>query len=328
MSYIKDQMTLDKVGGMERGFVPLPSNEPTPWDDDDDWFTPQEVAQALESIIGQDEAKQAASMIVYELLEYQLPTTSLFLGETGCGKTEIWRCLKRMYPNLIQIADASNLSASGWKGDLHLADLLKNFDPHKSKYQGFRILVLDEFDKIWLQKSGDNEYFNIMQSQLLKLFEHDSSAFPHTYPTENIAIVCCGAFSSLYKARHSKKGSIGFSCATKNEKPHKSLREELSAFSMLPELIGRFDRIVEMNPPSLEVYQEIAKRELHKLEADIHKEIVIDDDTLNAIASDALTEGLGARYIRKELFMRAEQAIYDDCFCKTIQIGESPAPEM
>ena len=78
-----------------------------------------------------------------------------------------------MYPNLIQIADASNLSASGWKGDLHLADLLKNFDPHKSKYQGFRILVLDEFDKIWLQRSGDNEYFNIMQSQLLKLFEHD-----------------------------------------------------------------------------------------------------------------------------------------------------------
>lgn len=323
---MKEKMSLNTIGGMERGFVPLSSDTPTPWDDD--WFTPQSVEEALKSIIGQDEAKQAASMIIYDLLQFQLPTTSLFIGETGCGKTEMWRCLSAEYPGLIQIADASNLSASGWKGDCHVADLLKQFDPNRSKWQGFRILVLDEFDKIWMHKNSDTNYFDVLQSQLLKLFEHDSSAFPNTYPTEFIAIVCCGAFSSIYEARHSKKGSIGFTSETEDEKPQKSLRDELSSYSMLPELIGRFDRIIEMNPPSLDVYQEIARRELHKLEADIHKEIIVDDDTLNEIASEALTAGLGARYIRKELFMRAEQAIYANCYCKTIQIGECLAPEM
>ena len=77
------------------------------------------------------------------------------------------------------------------------------------------------------------------------------------------------------------------------------------------------------------VYQEIARRELHKLEADIHKEIVIDDDMLSLIASEALDAGLGARLIRRQLFMKAEQKLYEDPFCSEIHISDSPTmPEL
>ena len=69
---IADQISLEDLGGMKRGgFTPLPNNEPTPFDEvDDAWFTPQAVEEALSSIIGQDEAKKAAAMIIYDLMEY------------------------------------------------------------------------------------------------------------------------------------------------------------------------------------------------------------------------------------------------------------------
>ena len=34
----------------------------------------------------------------------------MFIGPSGCGKTHIWRCLQKLYPNRIEIADSSNLT--------------------------------------------------------------------------------------------------------------------------------------------------------------------------------------------------------------------------
>ena len=341
MSYMKaaytdiidSPITLDAVGGIERtGFIPLPDNTPTPFDEDE--FTPQSIEAVMSSIYGQDEAKKVASMIVYNLLEYDMPTTTLFIGETGTSKTEIWRQLKKEYtsPNgdsLIEIFDASNMSASGWKGCLHLDDILKSLKllPHHS-WNDKKIVVLDEFDKCWFNKNNDVDYFALLSSQLLKFFEHEGMSFPGCVPPENISVVCLGAFSSIYKDRRSKKGSIGFSCEIEGKKEDITIRDELLQFNMSAEMIGRFNAIVELNPPSLSAYLPIAIQEKRKLEKDFHKQIVISDDMLVQIAEEALDANLGARHIKNRLFNLCQDAIYNDCFCSTIQIEDYPVAEM
>ena len=326
---IADQISLEDLGGMKRGgFTPLPENEPTPFDEaDDDWFTPQAVEETLSPIIGQDEAKKAAAMIIYDLMEYQMPTTSLFIGETGSGKTEIWRLLSKEWKNMIQIADASQLTASGWKGEVHLSDLLNGFNARSRLWHG-HILVLDEFDKIFDNKGNDIRYCDLLQDQLLKLFEHEDIGIQSTVPIDSLSIVCCGAFSSIYEKRQKKKGVIGFNSTSKDDPEEHDIKKELQSFGLKPEIIGRYDRIIEMSPASLDVYQLIAKQEHKKLEESFHKPIVISSDTLTKIAEEALEAGLGGRYIKRRLFSLCENAIYSDCFTKEIIIDDYPVAEM
>lgn len=49
----------------------------------------------------------------------------LFAGPTGCGKTEIWRVLSQLYPN-IQIVDGTMLTMEGWSGAFKLRDIFAN----------------------------------------------------------------------------------------------------------------------------------------------------------------------------------------------------------
>lgn len=81
----------------------------------DNW-SPKDVEQWLHSdiggIVGQDAACRAASMIIYNHFERR-PSVSLFIGPTGCGKTEIWRALRREYSaDNVHIIDASTLTAT------------------------------------------------------------------------------------------------------------------------------------------------------------------------------------------------------------------------
>ena len=61
------------------------------------------------------------------------------------GKTHIWRCLQKLYPNRIEIADSSNLTQDGWRGNKKWTDLLRS-PIFRAGYH--TILVLDEADKM------------------------------------------------------------------------------------------------------------------------------------------------------------------------------------
>ncbi len=344
MSYIKEQytdqisqqMTLDQVGGMNRsGFVPLPDRSPTPFDDDaipdelaiDDWFTPQAVQESLDNrIIGQGAAKKAASMIIYSLYEFENTSTSLFIGETGCGKTEIWRILSQEWRGMIQIADASQITAEGWKGGVKMTNLLMSFQEDKAWKK--HILVLDEFDKIWDERNSDVNYFDLIQDQMLKIFDHDSSIMPGIDPSD-ISIVCLGAFSPIFEKKRSKKAPIGFGCTQREAPSNIVTSEDLIEFGMKPELVSRFSRVIQMDPPSLATYRQLADMELQKLEEKLRKHIEIDPEQLDMLSSEALDAGLGGRYIKNRLFVMAEDFIYENPFAKVIDLSEgSVMPSM
>ena len=325
-----EDMTLNQVGGMNRsGFAPLPGHSPTPWDSDDfpdemevdDWFTPQVVQETLDKrIIGQETAKKAASMIIYSLFEYENATTSLFIGETGCGKTEIWRILAQEWPGMIQIADASHITAEGWKGGLKMKDLLANF----TKEDGWRkhILVLDEFDKIWDERNSEVNYFDLIQGQMLKIFDHDPSVYPGVDPSD-LSIVCLGAFSPIFEKKHSKKAPLGFHNAPKEPTSDIIASEDLIEFGLKPELVARFNRIIQMDPLTFSTCRHLADLELKKLEEKFRKHIEIASEQLAALSAEALDAGLGGRYIKNKLVIMAEDYLYDNPYAQIIDLSSS-----
>ncbi len=323
---------LSEVSGMNRPIQHRPAVA-TAWpqtmrvtapDDEDFSFTPQMVKAGLDrAVIGQEAAKRAASMILYSTSEYGV-SNSLFIGQTGCGKTEIWRQLAGEYPGMIQIADASQITAEGWRGGVKLSTLLKNFrtEPRYIRY----ILVLDEFDKIFDQKNSDTNYFDLIQDQMLKLFDHDPGLVEEGVGPQEVSVVCLGAFASIYAQKGRKKHSLGFNSEAEEETPHHITAEDLKAFGLKPELIGRFSRIVEMEPPSLETYRRIADMEVSKLKQRIGKQVTVAPALLDKLTVESLDAGLGARYVKNELLRMAEDYIFDHPHDREIALTErSPA---
>ena len=145
----------------------------------DDW-SPKDIERWLHSdvggIVGQDAACRAAAMIVYNHFERR-PSVSLFIGPTGCGKTEIWRALRREYSaDNVHIIDASTLTAEGWRGSNKISSIFRSIRPDR---RGRCILVLDEFDKVLEPQYGANNtnYSDLIQNQLLRLCDHDTLFF-------------------------------------------------------------------------------------------------------------------------------------------------------
>lgn len=56
----------------------------------------------------------------------------LFLGPTGCGKTEIWRVMQKLYSN-IYIIDSTRLTKEGWTGGFKFADVFDGISTEQAE---------------------------------------------------------------------------------------------------------------------------------------------------------------------------------------------------
>lgn len=74
-----------------------------------------------QNIYGQEAAKRAVSMLMYHHLHGN-SRNIVMAGASGCGKTEIWRALSRVY-DFIRIINGPQLSCDGWKGSLKISDI-------------------------------------------------------------------------------------------------------------------------------------------------------------------------------------------------------------
>jgi len=331
VSYIKEQqLTLADVGRMARAgkTAAPPIDDELPWDEETyiENFTMPNIKKFLDQhLIGQDAAKKAMAQILYTTYEHDIVSTNLFIGPTGCGKTELARTVDNEFRTACTWLDASCLSAEGWKGSVHLSDTLKSIrrDGHK------KILFIDEIDKLLDIRGNEVEYHLLIQDELLKLFDHDKALFTDCISPEDLTIVCMGAFSKIYEKKGKKEKRIGFSAYDKEEEKDIVIdANDLIEAGFKAELIGRFDRIVQMDAPTLETYKQIANKELWKLAERFDKGINIHDDDMYAIAQEALTSGLGARKIRSMLRARVEDYIYDHPYADVIDLCNTPAAEM
>ena len=118
---------------------------------------------------------KAATMLLYNHIHAH-KRNILFAGPTGCGKTEIWRVMSRLYPN-IRIIDSTMLTMQGWSGSFKVRDIFSSMSQEEAEKA---IIVFDEFDKFCEPLYGSNgtNYGAAAQNELLKLIEGGQIYFP------------------------------------------------------------------------------------------------------------------------------------------------------
>ena len=308
--------------------------------------SPKEIKKILDDyVIGQEEAKKTLSVAVYnhykriaheenvkkDDVEIQ-KSNILLLGPTGCGKTLLAKTLAKILNVPFAIADATTLTEAGYVGeDVEniLLKLIQAADGDVEKAEK-GIIYIDEIDKITRKTENPSITRDVsgegVQQALLKIIEGTVASVPpqggRKHPnqeliqinTENILIICGGAFEGLENIIKDRTGekAIGFGTQIKSQKEidrteifKELLPQDLLKFGLIPEFIGRLPIIATLQDLDKEALLRILVEPKNSLIKQYQKlfeidgvELIFEKEALEAIVDKAIERKTGARGLR------------------------------
>lgn len=306
----------------------------SPTDTADILQTPASIYRYLdERVYGQKAAKRAVAMLLWNHVNGRRQNV-VFAGPTGCGKTEIFRQLAQIYPN-IKIHNAPSITGTSWKGNMKVRNL---FDGVSGEEQKHLIIVLDEADKLF---EGGSSWGcgQVVQNELLKVLEGDMVHFEGDktvqgeqsldLDTSNISFVFLGSFEMMVNAKSQKPHALGFGAVTSGESfdGYNSVftQEDLVEYANVrTEIAGRINNIVQLHEMTEEDYLRILSDKkispLKRLSKDYHVDIKMPVSARKKLAKEAFETGMGVRYLKAKIQRSLDDMLFEDCGKKTYTI--------
>lgn len=274
----------------------------------------------------------------------------LFIGPTGCGKTYL---VELLFRDILEVptvlVDATSFTETGYVGDDVNTILSRLFEQagRDLAWASCGVICMDEFDKLATNRSDsrfagqqttkDVSGFGV-QRGLLSLLSTGAMDFPPDFgftsrqpplsmPLHGVTFIACGAFSGFKGVvdQIDDEERIGF-----GRNPRERVLEAIAArvmeeeldrttafarYGFLPELIGRFNRLVAFAPLDAASLKAIlVDGVLAGYQREFLREgltLAVEDGVLDHIVERALRRETGARGLHAELARSLEDTAYE-----------------